>query len=333
MRTGTRGTKTLTLLDAKAIQDSVPLIKKMSPHVDDHLQVIYGNQNWYTSYRGVSPEYLDIRRWGIAKGGPFTQQDVDNLADVCLLGQTVVDRLFGSEDPVGKTIRVKNLPFRVIGVLEMKGLSATGFDQDDTIVIPYTTAQKKIKGIDWLDDIWCSAISPQAILPAQDQVSRLLRQRHHLRFDEPDDFNIRHPEDILQAQVAASQTFTLMLASIASVSLLVGGIGIMNIMLVSVTERTREIGVRMAVGATERDVRRQFLSEALVLSLIGGALGVLAGAIGTALLSTALEWPTAVPPVAIVVAVLFSVGIGLFFGYYPARKASCLDPIEALRYE
>jgi putative ABC transport system permease protein len=333
VRTGTRGTKTLTLLDAKAIEDSVPLIKKISPHVDDKLQVIYGNQNWFTSYRGVSPEYLDIRRWGVAEGVPFTQQDVDNLADVCLLGQTVVERLFGGEDPVGKTIRVKNLPFRVIGVLQIKGLSATGFDQDDTIVIPYTTAQKKIKGIDWVDDIWCSAISPAAILPAQEQVGRLLRQRHHLRFDEPDDFNIRHPEDILQAQEEASQTFTLMLASIASVSLLVGGIGIMNIMLVSVTERTREIGVRMAVGATERDVRMQFLSEALVLSLIGGTLGVLAGAVGTALLSTALAWPTAVPPAAIVVAVFFSVGIGLFFGYYPAHKASRLDPIEALRYE
>jgi putative ABC transport system permease protein len=206
-------------------------------------------------------------------------------------------------------------------------------DQDDVIMMPYTTAQHKLKGIDWLDDIMCSAVSAGAIPQVEKQITSLLRERHHLRPAMPDDFNIRHPDDILQAQEQATRTFTLMLASIASVSLLVGGIGIMNIMLVSVTERTREIGVRMAVGATEQDVQMQFLSEALMLSLLGGAIGVLVGVMGSVVVSRMLEWSTWVPPQAIIVAVLFSGGVGIFFGYYPARKAAHLDPIEALRYE
>ncbi len=333
VRSGTRGTSSLTLGDAKAIQESIPLIKRVALNVDDPVQVVYGNQNWYTRYRGDSPEFLSIRRWLVVSGQPFTERDVETLANVCLLGQSLAETLFGNEDPLGKTIRVKNLPFRVIGVLAPKGLSSTGFDQDDVLIMPYTTAQKKIKGVDWLDDIWCSAISPEAILPAQEQIMRLLRQRHHLRYDEPDDFNIRHPEDILQAQQEANRTFTLMLASIASVSLLVGGIGVMNIMLVSVTERTREIGVRMAVGATEEDVQRQFLIEAIVLSLVGGVGGVATGIIASFGFSNALSWPMPISTLAIVVAAAFSVAIGIFFGYYPARRAATLDPIEALRYE
>ncbi len=333
VRSGNAGTKSLTFADAVAIRDSIPLIKSMSPHVDAHTQVVYGNRNWYTQYRGVSPEYLSIRRWPIASGVLFTEMDVQSLENVCVLGQTVVTQLFDNENPIGKTIRMNGLPFRVIGVLQAKGLSASGWDQDDTVIIPYTTAMHKVKGIDWLDDVWCSAISPEAIIPAQDQISRLLRQRHHLRPDEPDDFNIRHPEDILQAQKEASRTFSLMLASIASISLLVGGIGIMNIMLVSITERTREIGVRMAVGATEHDVRMQFLSEALALSLLGGTFGVLAGTLASFGFSTILEWPTTVSLTAIIVAALFSVAVGIFFGSYPAYKAARLDPIEALRYE
>jgi putative ABC transport system permease protein len=333
VRTGTGGTKSLTLQDANAIRDSIPTIKKVAPNVDSHTQVVYGNQNWNTSYHGVGPEFLSIRSWGVAEGLPFTEQDVETLSQVCLLGQTVAQKLFGDDDPVGKTIRIGTLPFQVIGVLESKGLSTYGQDQDDLILMPISTAQRKVKGNEWLDDIMCSAASPDVVHATQDQITRLLRQRHRLRPGQPDDFNIRSPEERLQAQEQASHTFTVMLASIASVSLLVGGIGIMNIMLVSVTERTREIGVRMAVGATERDVELQFLSEAVVLSLLGGATGVLFGIFGTMVLSGLLGWPTAVSSKAIIVAALFSGGVGVFFGYYPAKKAARLDPIEALRYE
>ena len=314
-----------------AIQNSIPLIANVAPHVDGPMQVVYGNQNWATHYRGIPPVYFEIRRWPVYLGAMFTDSDVEHMTNVCVVGWTLVETLFGAEDPVGKTIRLQNQPFRVVGVMEPKGVSSTGFDQDDFIMIPYTTAMKKLKGIYWLDDIFASAVSTDAIEPAIDQVSRLLRQRHHLRPDEPDDFNIRHPEDTLKAQEEASHTFTLMLASIASVSLLVGGIGIMNIMLVSVTERTREIGVRMAVGATEQDVRVQFLVEALVLSLLGGAMGVIVGMAASAGVSKLLRWPAIITPAAIVVAAAFSAAIGIFFGYYPALKASQLDPIEALR--
>ena len=333
VRTGNGGTKSLTVDDAMAIQQFVPLIASVAPNVDGPMQVVYGNQNWSTHYRGVSPEYFEIRRWPAYMGSLFDSSDVEHMTNVCLLGRTVVDTLFGTDEPIGKTIRLQNQPFRVIGVMQPKGLTPTGFDQDDFVMIPYTTAMKKLKGIYWLDDIFASAVSTEAIDPAIDQVSRLLRQRHHLRPNEPDDFNIRHPEDTLKAQEEASHTFTLMLASIASVSLLVGGIGIMNIMLVSVTERTREIGVRMAVGATERDVRMQFLVEALVLSLLGGAIGVIAGMAASAGVSKLLRWPAIITPLAIVVAVVFSIVMGIFFGYYPALKASRLDPIEALRAE
>jgi putative ABC transport system permease protein len=331
VRTGNAETKSLTVDDALAIQAAIPQIAVVAPHVDGPMQVVYGNQNWATHYRGVPPQYFEIRRWPVTAGALFTESDVEHMTNVCLLGQSVADRLFGTEDPIGKIIRLQNQPFRVVGVMEAKGLTPTGFDQDDFVMIPYTTAMKKLKGIYWLDDIFASAVSTEAINPAIDQVTRLLRQRHHLRPDEPDDFNIRHPEDTLKAQEEASHTFTLMLASIASVSLLVGGIGIMNIMLVSVTERTREIGVRMAVGATERDVQMQFLVEALVLSLLGGAIGVMVGVAASAGVSRILRWPAIITPVAIVVAVVFSVVIGIFFGYYPALKASQLDPIEALR--
>ena len=333
VRTGSGASKTLTARDAKAILDAVPLIKSVSPQVDSRIQVIYGNNNWSSTYRGVSPEYLSIRRWAVEQGAGFTQQDVDVSANVCVLGRTVAEQLFGDEEPVGKMIRLRDQPFRVLGVLRRKGESATGQDQDDFLMIPWTTAQHKIKGISWLDDILCSAISPEAMRPAREQITALLRQRHHLRPEAPLDFNIRSPEDILQAQEETSKTFTILLLAIASVSLLVGGIGIMNIMFVTVTERTREIGVRMAVGATKKNVQAQFLLEALVLSSLSGTVGAVVGVAASVVFSRALSWPMIIPPEWIVIAVVFSAFVGVFFGFYPARKAAMLDPIEALRYE
>ena len=333
VRTGNGATKTLTVGDAEAIKASVPQIVSVAPNVDGPMQVVYGNQNWYTRFRGVSSDYFEIRNWQQASGTLFTSSDDQHETDVCLLGTTVANLLFDSNNPIGETIRLQNLPFKVIGTMEAKGFSPTGFDQDDIVVIPYTTAMKKLKGIYWLDDIYASAVSSDAITPAIDEITGLLRQRHHLRPDEPDDFNIRHPEETLQAQEEASRTLTLMLAGIASVSLLVGGIGVMNIMLVSVTERTHEIGVCLAVGATETDVQKQFLAEAVTVSLIGGAAGVLFGIGASAFISRILQWPSLISPLAIMVATVLSFAVGVLFGYYPARIASRLDPIEAIRYE
>ena len=330
---GSAATKTLTVEDARAIEEQIPLVKLVSPSVGTPSQVIYGNQNWFTQIRGVSPEYLTIRRWPLAEGSVFSARDVDAATNVCILGQTVVVNLFGEEDPVGKTVRIGNLPFVVIGVLSPKGQSPFGQDEDDAVVMPFTTVQRKLAGINWLQGIQCSAVSPDAIAPAQAQIAGLLRQRHRLRASEDDDFIIRSANALAETQAQSGRVMTMLLASIASVSLLVGGIGIMNIMLVSVTERTREIGLRIAVGASEEDVQLQFLSEALVLSLAGGAAGVVLGVIGSQGLSNMLRWPTSVPLESIVIAVLFSAAVGVFFGYYPARKAAHLDPIEALRFE
>jgi putative ABC transport system permease protein len=333
VRTGNGATKSLRVEDALAMPQAVAEVKSVSPNVDGHVQAIYGGKNWGTQFRGVSPEYLTIRRWKIGLGGSFTANDVDRIANVCLLGQTVVEQLFGDEDPIGKTIRVSTIPCLIVGTLLPKGLSPNGGDQDDFVLMPYTTAQRKLKGIDWLDDVYCSTYSADDIDRATQELTFLLRQRHHIRPDEPDDFNVRHPEDILKARKEAGRTFGLMLATTASVALLIGGIGIMNIMLVSVTERTREIGVRMSVGATESDVRGQFLIEALVLSLLGGGCGIFFGIFASAGLSAMLAWPSSVSIPAIVISLLFSGAIGITFGYYPASKAASLDPIEALRYE
>jgi putative ABC transport system permease protein len=333
VRTGTHDTITLTVSDAVAIKNQVSLIKSVSPNVDDPTQVIYGNQNWHTSYRGVSPEYFDIKRWYVDQGAVFSQDDVDRAADVCVLGRTVRDQLFGIDDPIGKVIRVGTIPCKVVATLLPKGQSLSGQDQDDTIIVPYTMAQKKIKGITWLDDILCSAVSQDAVKTAGQEAAAVLRDRHHLRPEEDDDFNIRNPEDVIQAQLDASKTLTVLLIAIASVSLIVGGIGIMNVMLVSVTERTREIGVRVAVGATEQAIQLQFLGESVVLSLLGGGMGVLFGIFGSYLVGQTLHWPMQMSIESVVVAALFSIAVGVFFGYYPARKAALLDPIEALRYE
>jgi len=333
MRMGARGSRTLVLSDAHAIMEQVPLIKSMSPNVDGRIQVIYSGENWSTQFRGVTPEFVEIRRWTLRLGAFFTAADVEAAAPVCVLGQTVVENLFGEENPIGKIIRVKAVPCKVVGVLLAKGFSATGQDQDDFVVMPITFAQKRITGTFWLDDIFCSAVAREAMPEATRQTVGLLRERHHLTAAEDDDFNIRRPEDVVQAQLATSRIMTALMASVASLSLLVGGIGIMNIMLVSVTQRTREIGVRLAVGATEGDVQLQFLSEATALSVLGGLFGLLAGVISSAAVENLFQFPTKLTPEIFFIGGLFSAGIGILFGYYPARKASQLDPIQGLRYE
>ncbi|HEV2962852.1 MAG TPA: ABC transporter permease [Candidatus Angelobacter sp.] len=334
VRVGSRGSRTLIVEDGLAIQRQVPGIKSVVPNSDGHIQVVYGNLNWGTQYRGVSTEFPDVRRWDMKEGGFFTQEEVDQAAAVCILGQTVVDGLFqNNEDPLGKTVRVKDLPCRVIGVFTPKGMSASGQDQDDFIVMPYTTVQKRITGTFWLDDIFCSATSRETMTETTRQIVGLLRERHHLHAGEPDDFNIRTPEELIRAQLQASHLLTLLLASTASLSLIVGGVGIMNIMLVSITQRTREIGIRMAIGATEGDVQLQFLSEAVVISLLGGIFGVVLGILGSALLQNTLHWQMQLSAQIMIFASLFAAATGIFFGYYPSKKAAQLNPIESLRYE
>lgn len=333
IRTGSHGTKTLIVADAEAIAKQVPLIKAATPNVDANGQVVYANKNWATHGRGVSIDYFAIKRWPVVLGAPFTQQDVDHAANVVVIGETIHQQLFGAEDPIGKVVRIGTLPFQVVGVLEPKGQSSFGQDQDDTFDVPYTTAMRKMTGKNWIDDIMCSAVSMDAIDPAIDQITALLRDRHRIRPGQEDDFNIRRPDEFIQARLDASRTFTILLIAIASVSLLVGGIGIMNVMLVSVTERTKEIGLRMAIGATEGDVQLQFLGEAVMLSMVGGIAGVILGMLGSWAIGRILGWPMALSPQAILVAAAFSGAVGIFFGFYPARKASVLDPIEALRYE
>ena len=333
VRFGTRETSSLTLGDARAIVAEVPGLKRMSPNVDGRVQMVYGTQNWNASYHGVAPEYFEIRKWEIATGTAFTQDDVDRNLPVCILGQTVVENLFPNEDALGKSIRVQQMPCRVIGTFKPKGASATGADQDDWIAMPYTTGMKRISGTSWLDDIFFSATSRDAIPIATKLAVGLLRERHHLHSEEPDDFNIRSPEDIIRAQLQASELFTWLLGITASLALLVGGIGIMNIMLVSVTERTREIGIRLAIGATEMDIQLQFLSEAATISLLGGLLGVFVGIALSSFFQTTLQWEIKLTPELLLFSGLFAAGIGVFFGYYPSRKASQLNPVEALRFE
>jgi putative ABC transport system permease protein len=330
---GTGATNTLMVTDARAMLQEIPEITMISPETDTTVQVVYQGQNWATRDQGVGPDYFDIRNWPVVVGSPFSERDVDTAADVCVIGSTVANKLFNGDNPIGKVIRVKTLPVTVIGELETKGQSTFGRDQDDVIMMPYTTVMKKLVGVDWLQLITASIDSKNDVNFATSQISALLRQRHHLRADEASDFSIRSPAEIAQTVGRISLILTVLLGSVAAISLLVGGIGIMNIMLVSVTERTREIGVRIAVGATESDVQRQFLSEAMVLSLIGGLIGIVLGIASSICVAKAMQWPTAVSPLSVVGAVVFSAAVGIFFGYYPARKASRLDPIEALRYE
>ena len=327
-------TKTLVYDDYTAITRESPGVAQAAPGAGASAQIVFESSNWYTRVTGTEPQYFDIREWPMQSGTPFSMDDVQTAANVAVLGQTVRQNLFGTSDPVGQTIRINNLPFRVVGLLVAKGSSAAmGQDQDDAIFVPITTLQKKMNGQTWLQWIMVSARSKDQTYAAQQQIEAILRDRHRIRSGEDDDFFVRNMADVADVADQAGTVMTMLLASIASVSLIVGGIGIMNIMLVSVTERTREIGIRMAIGATEADVQRQFLVEAVVLSVIGGAIGIVSGLIATMLIPRLLHWAVSVSSLAILVAVVFSVAVGVFFGYYPARKAARLNPIEALRYE
>jgi putative ABC transport system permease protein len=323
LRSGFGGVPTLTMGDAKAIGKELPAVLLASPSVRSTAPVVYGNQNWSTIIQGVSPEFFQIREWMLTGGRYFTGADVEAATKVAVVGRTVAENLFGEESPVGKIIRIKRVPFTIVGLLERKGQSPQGQDQDDIVIVPVTTAQKKLFGsphIGTVGTILVQAVDGESVKEAEKQVIDLLRQRHRIGPGQENDFSVRNLSEMLAVAEASTRIMSLLLGAIASVSLLVGGIGIMNIMLVSVTERTREIGIRMAVGAREKDILLQFLIEALVLAVTGGAVGILAGVGGSSLISLFAGWST-------------SAAVGIFFGFYPARKASRLDPIEALRYE
>ena len=336
-------TPTLTAEDSDAIVGSCPSILAASPIVMCHQQVICGGSNWSPNQIvGVTDSFMVVRSWELRAGGFFTDRDVTSAAKVCVLGQTVAEKLFQTASPIGAEIRIKNIPFRVVGLLRAKGANMVGEDQDDVILAPYTTIRSRLRGnnFDKVDVILCSARSPKQMDDAASEIRELLQQRHHIGKGDLTDFDVQTTTEIANVLGVVTGTMTALLASIAGISLLVGGVGIMNIMLVSVTERTREIGIRMAVGARPRDILRQFLIEAVLLSVIGGMVGFALG-VGASIWLTALinswtsgtKWPTTVSMTAAVVAILFAAAVGVFFGYYPARRASRLDPIEALRYE
>src|SRR6266852_5824719 len=332
-RLGFWAVKSLTIDDLNAILREVPLIREAAPAVVNRTQIVYQNQNWNTGVTGTTPNYFEIRNWAVELGTVFSQDEVDMAANVCVLGTTVANILFEKENPIGETVRIGNLPFRVVGVLESKGQSVMGTDQDDVIFAPYTTVQKKISGITWIQFMNASAVTQAASLAAVPQITALLRERHRIRPGEDDDFFVRTQSEVADLANQTQSVMTLLLGSIASVSLIVGGIGIMNIMLVSVTERTREIGVRMAVGAKPRHILAQFLTEALSLSILGGVTGALLGLFAAWRLAAQFGWPMLIRPSIIVLALVFSGLVGVVFGLYPAQRASRLDPIEALRYE
>src|ERR1041385_9092563 len=334
IRTGWGGAGTLKIEDAEAIRREVPQVTLVSEEVVSTAQVAAGNQNWFTRIFGESADYFDLRQWPLAAGAPFTDQDVRSANKVCVIGRTTATQIFGTDDVVGQVLRVKNVPFQISGVLTSKGLSTQGTDQDDIVIMPYTSAMKRVLGGgNTLRNISAQVASSRDLAPAQQQIVALLRQRHNIREGRDDDFTVRNQEEIAAAATATTETMTALLAGVAVISLVVGGIGIMNIMLVSVTERTREIGTRMAVGAHGRDILTQFLIEAVTLSSVGGVIGIISGIGFSQILSSYAHWPTLISISSIVVAFLFSAAVGIFFGFYPARKAAALDPIEALRYE
>jgi len=333
VRSGWGGAGTLTVDDAEAIAHEVPGVVYVSPEVRDRQQVLGNGLNWNTTVLGESADYLAIRDWPLADGAMFTDQDVRSTAKSCIIGQTIANELFPNDDPVGQVLRIRNIPFRILGVLARKGMSVMGSDQDDVVVIPYTSLMKRVSRRTNLSSIMVQTESSIPSAKVQADIADLLRQRHRLGAGRDDDFTIRGQEEIAAAATATTKTLTVLLGAIASVSLFVGGIGIMNIMLVSVTERTREIGIRMAVGAHGRDILLQFLAEAITLSSLGGILGILLGVGSAKLLSAVAGWPTLISSGSIIIAFLFSAAVGVFFGFYPARKAAQLDPIDALRYE
>jgi putative ABC transport system permease protein len=338
IRLGSGQAVTLTEDDARAIATECPSVLAASPTVRGGAQVVFGNNNWATGIQGATPDYLQIRELTMSEGRAFTDQDVDSAAKVALVGPTVVENLFGSSDPVGQVIRIKGVPFVVQGVLAPKGQSPTGQDQDDVIIIPISTAKKKVLGTNQANARSVGTIMVQGrdaklMLQAQDEVTALLRQRHRIQAGQDDDFSIRNLSEILAARESSAHVMSILLGAIASVSLIVGGIGIMNIMMVSVTERTKEIGLRLAIGARAKDILTQFLVESVTLSLIGGIAGILLGLAASVIISYAAHWATLISPLAVTLAFVFSGFVGVFFGYYPARKAARLDPIESLRYE
>lgn len=337
VRGGQGGAMTLTISDGMELKKRIPMLSEVGWGKRDTMQIINGNKNWSGLVNGISPSYLTIRDWSFSSGGSFTQQDVDTADRVALVGQTVVENLFDvGEEPVGAVIRIKNVPFRVIGVLSPKGQSSQGSDQDDIIFIPFSTAERKVFGTQFLGSVgalFASTERLEDLTPAAAQIREVIRARHRLQPDQDDDFTIRTQVDIGKVQESTSETLTVMLFAIASVSLLVGGIGIMNILLVSVTERTREIGVRMAVGAKRRHIVIQFLIEAVTLSVVGGCLGIVVGVVGAQVTTAIAGWPTIISAETVIAAFVFSIAVGLFFGLYPANKAARLNPIDALRYE
>jgi putative ABC transport system permease protein len=336
VRMGAGTQPTMTLRDAEAIKKECPAVSFVAPILGGVAQVVAGHTNWSTGVQGTTADMLAVRDWPLASGRAFTDQDIRSATKVCLLGQTVADNLFGGDDPLGQVVRIKNVPFKVLGVLSSKGQSAVGQDQDDTVLIPVTTAQKRLFGTSFpgmIRTIMVEAGSLEEMGAAEEQITLLIRQRHHLGPKQEADFTVRNLTQFLQAAEQSSRVMTLLLGAIASVSLLVGGIGIMNIMLVSVTERTREIGIRMAVGAKTRAIRLQFIAEALTLSTIGGIVGIATGVGVSKTISALAGWSTVVSAFSVILAFGFSALVGIFFGYYPAYKASLLDPILALRYE
>ena len=333
VRTAAGSAVTLTEDDANAIARECPSVQYISPGSGAGGQVIAGNLNWSTAIQGVGSDYLEIRQWPVEYGEFFTDQDIKGATKVCILGKTVADNLFPESSPVDQTVRIRNVPFKVVGVLTKKGQNAMGQDQDDVILAPYTTVIRRLSHWPNLRYILISAATLNDIPIAQNEIAEVLRMRHKIQTFDADDFTIRNQTDLAATATATTQILTILLASIASVSLLVGGIGIMNIMLVSVTERTREIGIRMSIGARARDILTQFLIEALVLSLLGGITGIILGTVGSSVISNIAKWPTIVTAFSIILSFGFSIAIGIFFGFYPARKAAMLNPIDALRYE
>jgi putative ABC transport system permease protein len=336
VRMGSGTQPTLTTADAEAIKKECPAVANVAPILSGVAQVVYGHENWSTGVEGTTPDMLIVRDWPLTLGRSFTEQDVKSAAKVCILGQTVVDNLFGDMDPVGQIVRIKKVPFTVVGVLAEKGQSPHGRDQDDTVLVPVTTAQKKLFGTTFpgmVRIIMVKAKSTDDLPAAEREINELLRQRHRIGPKQDNDFTVRNLTSIMQTAEQSTKVMTILLGAIASVSLLVGGIGIMNIMLVSVTERTREIGIRMAIGAKTWDIRLQFVIEALILSMIGGVAGIVLGISGSEAISLIAGWTTVVSPLSVFLAFGFSGLVGIFFGFYPAYKASLLDPIDALRYE